>query len=77
MQRYKWISVVPVTARLAVPIDDGDGGLRIGFSQQRVGKGKADSACANDEVVGFNVFQGVFLSLFISVLMFQPNKYVR
>ena len=53
MQRHKRVSIIPVAAGLAVPVNDGD--VRISLSQQRVGKGQADSARADDEVVGFDV----------------------
>ena len=55
MQRYIRVSIVPVPTGLAVPVNDGEGSLRISFSKQCVSKRQADSARANDEVVGFDV----------------------
>jgi len=58
VQGNEGIGVVPVAARLAVAVDDGDAG--VGFLQQGVGEGQANRATANDQIVGI---QGVQTSL--------------
>ena len=51
MQRDEGIGIVPVPAGLGVLVDEGDMAIRV-FVEQRIGKGEADRARADDEVIG-------------------------
>ena len=53
VQSDKAIGVVPVTAGLAAPVDEGD--VRVGLGKQRVGEGQTYGTGADDEVVGLDV----------------------
>ena len=54
VQRDERIRIVPVAARLAMTVYQRD--MRVGrFVDQRVGKGQAGGAAADDQVVGLKV----------------------
>jgi hypothetical protein len=53
VQADEWIRRGPVSARLVALVDEDDGGL--GFGEQGVDEGHPHGACADDEVVGFDV----------------------
>lgn len=63
VQGNEGVDIVPVATRLTVAVDDGDPG--IGFLQQGVCKGQADSTAADDQVVGV---QGIQANLQLSAM---------
>ena len=58
MQGDEGIGIIPVPARFAVPVHNGD--VRAGFVDEGVGKRQACSTAADDQLVCLDVLNGIF-----------------